>query len=102
MSLPKLILENQTDPFNYYWDGCVRSGMAVRGRLYALLEHFAEKNRSIAYERACELAKDCEVVLTVTQSIRPKYHLWVALASGTDKSLLAGALPNRGYDFSHN
>ena len=99
MSLPTLIPENQIRPFNYYWEGQVRSGMAVRGRLYALLDCFSENNRAIAYEKGCELAKDHEVVVTVTQEIRPQYHLWVALAAGTDKSLLADAVANRDYGY---
>ncbi|MEL6383273.1 MAG: hypothetical protein AAFQ89_12645 [Cyanobacteria bacterium J06626_18] len=100
MSLPTLLPENQIRPFNYYWEGQVRSGMAVRGRLYALLDSFSETNRAIAYEKGCELAKDCDVVVTVSQAMRPEYHLWVALSAGTNVDLLGAAVANRKYGLS--
>ncbi|MEM9004508.1 MAG: hypothetical protein AAGE59_13420 [Cyanobacteria bacterium P01_F01_bin.86] len=97
MSLPTLLPENQIRPFNYYWEGQVRSGMTARGQLYALLDCFSENNRAIAYEKGCELAESYDVVVTVTQEIRPKYHLWVALTAGMDKSLLADAVADKNY-----
>lgn len=101
MRLPTLLPENQIRPFNYYWEGQVRSGMSVRGRLYALLDCFSENNRAIAYEKGCELAEDYDVVMTVTQAVRPEYHLWVALTSGTDKTLLAHAVANGSAYYAH-
>ncbi|MGF1525003.1 MAG: hypothetical protein ACFBSF_21970 [Leptolyngbyaceae cyanobacterium] len=96
MSLPTLLPENQIRPFNYYWKGQVRSGMAVRGRLYALLDSFSETNRAIAYEKGCELAKNCDVVVTVSQKIHPEYHLWIALTAGTNVDLLGEAVTKYG------
>ena len=101
MSLPTLLSESQIRPFNYYWDGHVRLGMAVRGRLYALLDCFSENNRASAYEKGCELAEDNDVVMTVTQAVRPEYHLWIALTATTDTALLADAVPKSSARYGH-
>lgn len=91
MNLPTLLNEEQICPFSYYWEGEVRPGMSVNGRLFALLECFAEEKRAIAYEQGCQLAEDHDVVITATRGSNPQYHLWIALSSGTDKTLLSYA-----------
>ncbi|MBE7385992.1 MAG: hypothetical protein F6J95_031970 [Leptolyngbya sp. SIO1E4] len=91
MNLPTLLSEKQIRSFNYYWEGEVRPGMSVGGCLYALLDCFSEDNRAAAYERGCQLASNHDVVLTVSQSTRPQYRLWIALSASTDLSMLSRA-----------
>lgn len=89
MNLPTLLAEQQIRSFNYYWKGEVRPGMTSCGRLYALLDCFSERERTSAYEKACQLAGEHDVVLTVSQEKPPHYRLWIALSSGTNLSLLS-------------
>lgn len=87
MNLPTLLPESQIHPFSYYWEGEVRSGMTLRGRLYALLDCFPEQRRAIAYETGCKLAEEHEVVITVGKDTHFYYGLWIALCPSTSQIL---------------
>jgi len=92
MSLPNLLSEDQVRAFSYYWEGSIRSGMAVQGRLYALLDCYPVSERVKAFEKGCELSDSHDVVLTVSNTQKVVYRLWIALAADTHKSLLSQAL----------
>ena len=82
MALPTLLSENQINIFDFYWEGRLRSGMSVDGRLYALLSDFANNERAQAYDKGCRLAQTAEdVVLTASSGLQPQYRLWLRLVS---------------------
>ena len=66
----------------------MRLGMFASRRFYALLNCFSERDRLILYEEGCKLAKENDILITVSKSIQFKYRLWVALSSDTDRNLL--------------
>lgn len=84
MLLPKLLREDQTRPFSYYWEGEMRAGMSAQGHLYALLGCFKNHERLTAFEKGCRLAENYDVILTVSQTEPVQYRLWIALSSRTD------------------
>lgn len=93
MGLPTLLAENRVSAFSYYWDGKVRSGMTVQGRLYALLVCFPEDKRTVAYEKGCHLSQHYDdVVITASEGTHPHYCLWIPLSSRTDPALLSRAV----------
>lgn len=82
MALPTLLSESQINVFEFYWEGRLRRGMSIGGRLYALLSDFSHADRTIAYEKGCQLAQSADdVVLTASSDLNPQYQLWLRLAS---------------------
>lgn len=56
--------------------------MSIDGRLYALLSDFSHDERTLAYEKGCQLAQSADdVVLTASSGLQPQYRLWLRLAS---------------------
>jgi hypothetical protein len=88
MYLPSLLPESQVRMFKFYWEGNIRSGMLLKGQLYALLDCYPEDKRTIAFERGCEFAAHHEVVLTLSQDNSPVYRLWLSLRLQSDQQLL--------------
>lgn len=81
MNLPTLLSDRQIRPLEYTCEGEPCSGMSADGRSYVLLSSFSSEERSLAYERGCEMAEQVEdVVLTASVGIRPLYRLWVAVS----------------------
>lgn len=89
MDLPTLLPENQIHLFSYYWEGEIRSGMTLQGRLYALLDCFPENRRIVAYETGCQLAENHDVVITVGKDTQNYYSLWISLCPSTSEVLSA-------------
>lgn len=82
MALPTLLSKSQINTFEFYWEGRLRRGMSISGRLYALLSDFSHEDRTLAYEKGCQLAQAADdVVLTASSDLNPQYQLWLRLAS---------------------
>lgn len=82
MALPTLLSDSQISRFEFYWEGRLRCGMSIDGRLYALLSNFSHTERTLAYEKGCQLAQSADdVVLTASSGLQPRYRLWLRLAS---------------------
>lgn len=83
MNLPTLLPDSQIRSYEYTCEGQPCSGMSTDGRSYVLLSSFSSEERSLAYEKGCEMAQKVEdVVLTASVGIRPLYRLWVAVSKG--------------------
>lgn len=94
MQLPELIPDEQIHAFSYYWEGEIRSGMMLRGRLYALVDCFSAAQRSEAYEQGCRLSADLDAVLSVSSYGPGLYRLWVKLSTVKDPTLLKQSKPD--------
>jgi hypothetical protein len=93
MTLPTLLSEGNVRCFNFYWQGQIRTGMSLRGHLFALLGPYAENERAIAFERGCELSTDHDVVVTVSSQAPVVYKLWLALSPQVSGLLTANDSP---------
>ncbi|MEO1093532.1 MAG: hypothetical protein AAFX01_01365 [Cyanobacteria bacterium J06638_28] len=81
MNLPTLLSDRQIRPLEYTCEGEPCSGVSADGRSYVLMSSFPAEDRSLAYEKGCEMAEQVEdVVLTASVGIRPLYRLWVAVS----------------------
>jgi hypothetical protein len=95
MSLPTLLLEGNVRCFNFYWQGQIRAGMSFQGRLFALLSPYGEHERTMAFERGCELAAAHDVVMTVSSQSPIVYKLWLVLSPQAGHLLTAnGSQPD--------
>lgn len=88
MSLPTLVSEDQIRRFNYCWHGQVRTGMFFKDRLFTCLGGFEEDERAVAYEHACRLAQNHDVVMTAAQQVPRQYYLWAEISAHMDTALL--------------
>lgn len=88
--LPIVICEESVRLFKFYYDDSIRQGMCRGSQLYALLQIFDAKQRSLAYELGCRLAnRGHEVAITVSSQ---DYKVWVEVRSSVNlKSLLVAS-----------
>lgn len=77
--LPTILNHAQIQTFNFYHHGAVRRGMTVNGQLYKFVATFALEERLQAFERACQLSCQGEIVLTA--DIASGYHLWADICA---------------------
>ena len=89
MEQPNLLLEGNVRCFNFYWQGQIRVGMSFQGRLFALFSPYGEDERTVAFERRCELAAAHDVVITVSSQAPIVYKLWLALSPQAGHLLMA-------------
>ncbi|MBD2152964.1 hypothetical protein [Leptolyngbya sp. FACHB-16] len=66
-------------PFTFYLNGQLRQGIRYANELYALVQEFSPEQRSLAYQKATNLAEQGQtVVITVSSS---QYQSWISLRS---------------------
>lgn len=94
MQLPELVPDEQIYTFSYYWEGEIRSGMMLRGQLYALVDCFSAAQRLEAYDQGCRLSADVDAVLSVSSYGPGLYCLWVKLSTVKDPTLLKRSKPD--------
>lgn len=78
MNLPILLSADEVSTFSYHQGGESQSVMMMHGRLYGLLNFFSEEERLLVYEKGCQLSKEHDVVITVSQKLDSKYYLWIS------------------------